>query len=82
MKKSGRIATRAVPISMTRIPWTDINSNKTAPNGAETIFIPPCSIWLRPWTRARCSLGTISEVEACMAGQWKPPAVERMNISR
>ena len=30
--------------------------------------------------RARCCLGTISEVEAIMALLWKAPATERMNI--
>ena len=42
----------------------------------------PHSIWFKPWMRDRCCLGTIKEVEACMAGQWNAPAQERMNKIR
>ncbi len=50
-----------------------------APTGGATICSAPFSVWLRPATRARCRSGTIREVEACIAAQWKTPPTERMN---
>ena len=34
------------------------------PMGGAMMIMPPCSIWLSPATRASCSGGTISDVEA------------------
>ncbi len=34
-------------------------------------------LWFKPPILARCSSGTIREVDACMAGQWKPCSAER-----
>ena len=59
----------AVPTSIARIPCMGSNSRISAPKGAENIVMPPWSIWLRPWIRDKCSVGTIRDVEACMAGQ-------------
>ena len=80
MKNSGTIATSAVTTSIARMPCSGRSSNSSAPSGAENTLIPPHSIWFSPWMRARCSLGTISEVDAIIALLWKAPATERMNI--
>jgi len=42
----------------------------------------PFMVWLRPATRVRCFSGTMSEVEACMAGQWKLPPTARTSMIR
>ena len=74
------MATAAVTTSIARMPCMGRPSSRSAPRGGETMFMAPCNVWLRPATRARCFSGTMSEVEACIAGQWNPPAVARMNM--
>jgi hypothetical protein len=46
-----------------------------------TIPAAPHSAWFKPATRDRCFSGTISGVEACIAGQWKAPPAARTNIT-
>jgi len=53
----------------------------SAASGGAAMFIAPCSIWLRPATRDRCTLGTMSDVEACIAGQWRLLPSARMNMT-
>ena len=68
-RKSGPIANSAVPTSTNMTPYKGNNSISKAPKGGLMIFRAPFMVWFNPATRARCSLGTISEVEACIAGQ-------------
>jgi hypothetical protein len=74
------IATRAVATSIARIAESGTHaSSRAARGGIETLAIPR-SAWLVPATRARCRSGTMSVVEACMAGQWNAAPRARTNI--
>ena len=79
ISSSGNTASAAVPTSIASTPCIGSASIANAPSGGPTMLTTPCSVWLKPETRAKCSLGTISEVEACIAGQWNAPPSERMN---
>ena len=70
----------AVTTSMPMMACMGMKLSSSAPSGGEMILITPCSVWFSPATRDSCSLGTMSEVEACMAGQWKVPAMDRSSI--
>ena len=40
-------------------------------------------LWLRPWMRVKCSSGTISVVDAVMAGEWNAaPSARRKSSAR
>ena len=74
------MANAAVATSMARMPCMGSTATNSAPNGGATIAPIPCSAWFSPATRDRCLSGTISEVEACIAGQWNAAQAERTNI--
>ena len=57
-------ARRAVSTSTARTPGVGSTPRSSAPIGGAMMIMPPCSIWLSPATRASCSGGTISDVEA------------------
>ncbi len=80
MKSSGTTASSAVPTSMAITPVSGSTLSSSAPRGGEMMFMTPASVWLTPATRARCFSGTISEVDACMAGHWNAPTLERKNM--
>ena len=81
-KSSGTTASIAVPTSSIMTPDSGISDMASAPSGGPTIFSAPFSVWFMPATRVRCCSGTISVVEACMAGHWKAPPSARMNMIR
>jgi len=55
-------------------------SRRRAPRGGASIAARPMRAWFSPATLESLSSGTMSEVEACMAGHWKAPPVALMNI--
>ncbi len=80
MKNSGAMASMAVPTSMARMPCMGRISSSKAPSGGAAMFAIPKRVWFNPAMRERCFSGTISVVEACIAGQWNAPPAERMSI--
>ena len=58
------VITDAMITSTNITPVMGSTARRSAPSGAATMMVPPCSIWLSPATRASCSGGTISDVEA------------------
>ncbi len=71
------MAIRAVMMSTESTRYMGRAAMSTAPRGGAAMEAMPLTDSLRPLTRARWAWGTISEVEACMAGQWKPESMER-----
>jgi len=69
MKKSGRIARNAVTMSIASTRCSGMTPRRSAPRGGATMFMSPWRPWFSPLMRARCSSGTSSEVDACMAGK-------------
>ena len=63
------MAIAAVPTSISMMPYSGITASSSAPSGGPAMLITPFSVWFSPATRDSCSLGTINDVEACMAGQ-------------
>lgn len=79
-KNSGRMPSSAVTTSISSTLCTELRLSSSAPAGGAAIMVRPWSIWLRPATRVSCSCGTISEVEACIAGSWKACMVARSSV--
>ncbi len=75
------MAIAAVTTSIPRIPYIGKMARRRAPRIGATTFSAPLIDWFRPATRGRCSLGTMSEVEAAIAGQWNPLPTERIAIT-
>lgn len=65
------MAKAAVSTSIAMMTCSGRRPSRNALNGGATTFTAPPMAWLSPATRGRCRSGTMSEVEACMAGQWK-----------
>ena len=63
------MARAAVPTSTNMTPYSGSSSINSAPSGAPKMLSSPFRVWFMPATRVNCSLGTISEVEACIAVQ-------------
>src|SRR5262245_19386620 len=81
MIASGTIANAAVTRSIAITAGIGIVATRSAPSGAETINAPPWSAWFSPWIRVRCSDGTMSVVEASIAGAWNAPQTARKAIN-
>ena len=77
----GKTASAAVATSTMSISCIGRNTKRTAPIAGAAILARPCRAWYIPFTRERCSLGTIKDADACNAGHWKLPRVERTAIT-
>lgn len=62
------MAKAAVITSMPMIQCRGKMVIRKAPSGGVAMCMMPYRVWFMPATRGSCSSGTISEVEACMAG--------------
>ncbi len=68
-------------MSTASTPWMGSRLSSSAPSGGAKMEIRPLRVWLNPARRVRKSFGTISEVEAVMAGLWKAPPSERTSMA-
>ena len=68
--RRGKTARAAVPMSMASTPYKGRRPMSRAPSSGAKMLSRPDKVRFNPARRAKCCLGTISEVEAVMAEPW------------